>query len=368
MRGQWRGAPGLAGAVVLAILWPGIAAAQEVIQISTEPPACAVVLDEAVRLGHIDDPGTVGPESQITQVASGDFLVADWENGAQIMVYGPDGRYRESIDRQGEGPGEFSDPGLGKLRPAPGGGVLIMDLGTQRITHLSADWSFVGTTQIRGLFPLNFVPDTPGPGFVVGGWGRTDDGQFAAVAEHLDADGVVRETIAKVPTDRGMNNFFFAPMAVDDEGRVWRSLPIKYAVEVWDAASPESSLRLEGRPDWFTPGPPAEGYPEEAPSPSVILGLRHRDGLLWIVTLVADDGWREAVANPVVGVDTDLNRAMDTVVEVVDPVTGALVARSVLDDLLFLTGDGGYLFAVRDAGLVSKAALFTARLEGEDCP
>lgn len=356
----------VAGAV---ILWPWGASAQELIQISTELPACTVVLDEAVRLGDIGDPGTVGPAAQITRVPSGDFLVAHFDNGAQMLVYGPDGRYRESIDRRGEGPGEFSDPGLGKLRPAPGGGALILDPGTRRITHLSADWKLLGTTQIRAMFPLNFVPLGSGRGFAVAGWGAgAGDGRLAAVAEHLDAEGAVRETIAKVPTDRGMINQFFASMAVDDEGRVWRSLPTEYAVEAWDPASPGPSLRLEGRPDWFTPGPPAEGHPQEAPSPSVIQGLRHRDGLLWIATSVADDRWREAVDNPVRGVPIDANRHSDTVVEVVDPATGALLARSVLDDWLWWSGDGEYLYAARDEGLVSKAALFTARLEGEDCP
>ncbi len=84
--------------------------------------------------------------------------------------------------------------------------------------------------------------------------------------------------------------------------------------------------------------------------------------------MVADDGWREAVANPVPLVPINANRYGDTVVEVVDPATGALLARSVLDDWLWWTGDGEYLYAARDEGLVSKAALFTARLEGEGCP
>ncbi len=354
--------------VASAILWPCSVSAQDVIQISTEPPACAVVLDEAVRLGDIDDPGTVGPAGQITQLASGDFLVAHWDNGARIMVYGADGRYRESIGRRGEGPGEFSDPGIGKLRPAPGGGAFILDPGTRRITHLAADWSLLGTTQIGAIFPLDFVPLASGRGFVVGGWGRAEDGRFGAVAEHLDAEGAVRETIAVVPTDRELINHFFAPAAVDDEGRVWRSLPVEYAVEAWDPAAPDRFLRLEGQPEWFRPWPPADGYPLEAPPFSVIQGLRHRDGLLWLATSVADDGWREAVANPVQGVPIDGNRRRDTVVEVVDPATGELVARSVLDDWLWWTGDGGYLYAARDEGLVSKAALFTVRLEGEDCP
>jgi hypothetical protein len=352
-----------------AILWPCIVSAQDVIQISAEPPACAVVLDEAIGLGDLDDPGTVGPVSQITQITSGDFLVAHLDNGARIMVYDPDGRYRESIDRRGEGPGEFSDPGIGKLRPAPGGGVLILDPGTRRITHLSAAWSLLETTQVGAMFPLNFVPLGSERGFVVGGWGGADDGRFAAVAEHLDAEGAVRQTLAQVPTDRGLINHFFAPTAVDDEGRVWRSLPVEYAVEAWDPAAPDRFLRLEGRPEWFRPWPPPDGDPLEVPPFSMIHGLRHRDGLLWIATSVADDdGWREAVANPVPGVPIDGNRRRDTVVEVVDPATGALVARSVLDDWLWWTGDGGYLYAARDEGLVSKAALFTVRLEGEDCP
>ena len=344
-----------------------MAAAQEVVPISSGPPACEVVLEEVLSLGALDDPGTIAFPATITRVESGDFVVATPHNGAEIMVYDDRGRYRESFGRSGEGPGEFREPGLGVLRPLPGGGVLVLDQLGRRITRLSATWEFVSLTSLGGRYVTNTMPLASGEGYVLAGWGRTEDSEHAEVTEVIDPDGNPLETIAVVPVDDGMRNMFFFPLATDAQGRLWRALPTEYAVEAWDPANPGSMLRLEGRPDWFTPGPPAEGYPVEAPAPSVINGLRHADGFLWIATMVADDQWKEAVADPVPFQPLEPRKMADGVIEVIDVDTGRLVARTVHDDMLMWTGDKSLLYAMRQDGLVPRAVLFAASLAGEAC-
>ena len=346
---------------------PALAGAQQVVPISTDLPECTVRLDEALRLGSIDDPGTVGLPSWITRLESGDFVLATAENDAEMMVYDADGRYRESFGRSGEGPGEFVAPGMGRLRPSPGGGVLILDPMTRRITSLSAGLELQESTQIGDMMGMNFLPATSRSGFIVGGW-ATAGGSPGGVTRAIDTEGATLAETGGVSLERWLTQFFFFPMTIDAEGRVWRARPTEYVVEAWDPEDSATLIRLEGSPDWFTPGPPQPGYPLAAPGPSIIQGLEYHEGLLWIATLVADSEWAQlAGARPEDG-PLDGNKLMDTVIEVVDPDTGSLVARAVHDEFLWRTGDGAFLYGLRQDGLVPQAVLYSPSFEGEECP
>ncbi len=295
-------------------------------------------------------------------------MLASLENGAEMLVYDSQGRYRESFGRSGDGPGEFVEPGFGVLRPLPGGGVLVLDRFSRRITRLSATGEFVSLTDLGGGYVTNLIPLASGAAYVLAGWGHTEESERAEITQVIDLDGNMVEMIAIVPTDDAMRSFFFSPLATDEEGRVWRALPTEYAVEAWDPLDPNVVVRLEGRPAWFTPGPPPEGYPLEAPAPSVINGLRYESGLLWIATMVADDQWRDAVADRVPLVPLDPRKMVDGVVEVIDVDTGRLVARTVHDEMLWWTGDKSLLYTIRDDGLVPRAVLFAPSLAGDACP
>ena len=342
--------------------------AQEVVPISTDHPQCTVILEEVLSLGEIDDPGTIGLPTWITRLGSGDFVLATPDNGAEMMVYDAEGRFRESFGRSGEGPGEFVDPGMGRLRPSPDGGVMILDPMTRRITSLSATRELLGATQIGDMMGMNFLPAASGSGFIVGGWGGSADGTPGGVTRMIDAEGVTLAETDAVPRERWLQQFFYFPMTTDAEGRVWRARPTEYVVEAWDPEDSAALIRLEGSPDWFTPGPPQPGYPLEAPGPSVIQGLEYDEGLLWIATSVADSEWAQLSGWSVDDGALDGNKIMDTVIEVVDPATGALVARAVHDEFLLRTGDGAFLYGLRRDGLVPQAVLYSPSLEGEECP
>ncbi|WP_423924483.1 hypothetical protein [Candidatus Palauibacter sp.] len=333
-------------------------------------PSRGMALTQArrARLGEIDDPGTIGLPSWITRLGSGDFVLATPENGAEMLVYDAEGRYRESFGRSGEGPGEFVAPGMGRLRPSPDGGVLILDPMTRRITSLSATRELLGATQIGDMMGMNFLPATSGSGFIVGGWGGSADGTPGGVTRMIDAEGVTLADVGDLPHERWLQQFFFFPMTTDGEGRVWRARPNEYVVEAWDPEDSAVDIRLEGSPDWFTPGPPQPGYPLEAPGPSVIGSLAYDEGLLWIATWVADSEWAEVAGARWEDGALDGNKLMDTVLEVIDPRTGALVARTVHDEFLWRTGDGAFLYALRQDGLVPRAVLYSPSFEGEECP
>ena len=77
----------LAGASLLAM--PGVpatASAQELMSISTDPPDCAVGLREVLRLGELEDTGTIGVRPEITRTRDGEFVVASPENRGELLV------------------------------------------------------------------------------------------------------------------------------------------------------------------------------------------------------------------------------------------------------------------------------------------
>ena len=345
--------------------------AQSVIRITSVGTECSIILKETLSLGALDDPATI-TIPQVTRTSAGEFVIADMLNAEQMLLYDKEGHYRDSFGRRGEGPGEFLAPGGGALRPSKEDGIMVLDPATRRITVLSATQELVSSVDLGAIRGRNFLPlPSDSSGYVVAGWGRSEEGGFAAVTQVVDADGAVLQRFSVVPVDEGMRNMFPFPLASDDRRRIWYAMPTEYAVEGWDPRNPDDRLRLEGRPAWFTPGPPQQGYPAEAPAPSVIDGLKIVGELLWIITKVADDRWPEAVAaNPQPYVPLDPRLLFDSVVEVVNISTGTLVARAVHDEHLAWTGDGSLLYSTRDHGLFSEVMLFSTSFDGEeeDCP
>ena len=343
----------------------GAATAQEIVAISTNSLQCAVQLTDVVTLGSMDEPGTIGLPSTITQLESGDFVLASAPNGAEMLVYDAEGRYRASFGRDGDGPGEFRAPGMGILRPTADGGLRVLDPVARRITNLSGGWDFSESTEIGDMMGMNFL--TSGSDLIVGGWSGVG-GSASGVTRVIEPSGLTRAEVSLASAAQWLVQFFFFPMTVDSEGIVWRARPTEYAIEAWDPEESAIHFRLEGSPLWFTPGPPQPGYPLEAPSPSIIQSLEFHQGLLWIGTSVADSEWSQVKNSSLQDGNLDANSLIDTVLEVVDPQTGALVARAVHPEVLWWTGDGAFLFSVRHDNLVSRAILYFPSLTGPDCP
>ena len=354
----------LAGASLLAM--PGVpatASAQELMSISTDPPDCAVGLREVLRLGELEDTGTIGVRPEITRTRDGEFVVASPENRGELLVYDAEGRFRRTLGAAGDGPGEYRLPG--RIRLGPDGSLLILDIRNRRITRVSAGGEVLQTVEIRTLQVLDFVALDGDARFFVSGFG-VGDGGLSVVTEVVDGEGTTLARLGSVSAEPWTANFFRGPVGLDGGGRLWSARPGGYAFEAWEAdGDREPVLRLTGEAGWFDPGPPQPGAPITAPTPSVVMSLRFAQGLLWIATWVADENWQEnADLDPA---EIRLNRVLDTVLEVVDPASGELVARSRHEEALRITGDEGLVFGVREDDVVPRAVLYAPSLEGPDC-
>ena len=99
----------------------------------------------------------------------------------------------------------------------------------------------------------------------------------------------------------------------------WSAAADRYQVELWTVEG-QLQRRLVGERDWFDPPP------HDAPPTTTLMNVWESDGLLWVLFHVRDPqapGFdpRENM-DPFVSTD----RAMDTVIEVIDPTDGSLVA------------------------------------------
>lgn len=338
--------------------------AQSLIPMVEGPGACAVELREVLRLGTPGDPGTIGSRPEITRTSAGEYIVASVENRGQLLVFDSRGVFLEAFGRNGDGPGEYRVPG--RIRPGAEGGFRILDLVNRRITQVSEDGEPVKTSEVRSLHGLDFVTLAGGERHAVSGFGQVDDA-LSATTEIVGSDGVRLASLGAVPVASWVVNFFRAPVALDGQGRVWTTRAGEYGFEAWDPEGGSEPLtRLVGDPRWFDPGPPQPGAPMTAPAPSIVISLRADRGLLWAGTWVADED-REANAAAAPS-PLDLDRILDTILDVIDPASGRIIARSRRDEALRGTGDDQLLFGVREEAGIARAVIFEPTLAGAGCP
>ncbi|MDE2663952.1 MAG: 6-bladed beta-propeller [Gemmatimonadota bacterium] len=352
------------GILVVCAGVPRPAAAQALLPIADRAGDCTVRLREVLRLGDPGDPGTIGSRPEITRTAAGEYIVASVENRGQLLVFDSDGAFLETLGGNGDGPGEYRVPG--RMRPGSDGSLRILDLVNRRITLLSADGGWIETTDIRSLHGLDFAVIDRGERYAVSGFGQVDD-VLGATTEIVDRGGVRSASLGATPVESWVVNFFRAPVAVDGEGSVWTTRAGEYGFEAWDPEGGSGPrARLAGDPEWFDPGPPQPGAPVSAPAPSIVISLRFDRGLLWAGTWVADEN-REASSGAAPS-PLELDRLLDTVLDVIDPASGALIARIQRDEALRGTGDDALLFGVREDGGIARAVIFEPALAGPACP
>lgn len=123
-----------------------------------DPPTWTLGSDPLVGVGVLEGE----PEYQLFRVQDalrlddGRVLVLN-AGSHQVRVYAPDGSYLDAWGGEGEGPGEFRNPG--SLVSWPGDSVAVWDGGNQRLTVFATDGALVRS------FPLPAIEGVGLPGF-----------------------------------------------------------------------------------------------------------------------------------------------------------------------------------------------------------
>ena len=112
-----------------------------VIDGSASCPDCEIEFRPIALLGGEDDPGSVwgraaGDGCMVAQLSTGEFLLGGVAGGGDIFVYDVEGRFRRTMSRQGQGPGEVQ--GVVRIWVGPGDTLFVADDGNNRLQVLTS--------------------------------------------------------------------------------------------------------------------------------------------------------------------------------------------------------------------------------------
>jgi hypothetical protein len=323
---------------------------------------------EDLRLGSADGGGAdvFAFPAALEADAAGRLYVLDAQ-AAQVRVFGPDGTHVRSLGRQGQGPGELSQP-IG-FALAPDGAVWVVDPPNRRYTV----WDSTGA--LRESVPrqneLAMVPwpgrfDRQGRLWDVGPGGgragaaptllRRDGGAAAATAIPLPAVSPQQFTTANGPVSSTVPVPFSPRLewALDSDGRVWSGVTGSYRLVQWQPGG--DTLRIVERA--AAPVPVSDAERDSVPAQlkwftdqggKVDLSRVPRNKPAFASVSTDDRGW--VWVRPSVPAGTS-----GTPLDVFDP-EGRYHGRVTLPILVMeglpivVRGDGIYTVTVSDAGV-----------------
>lgn len=305
---------------------------------------CGIRLTRSLSIGEADGDAALHESPSVALAPDGRLWVVSPFREQVIRVFERDGSFYGTFGRRGEGPGEFSAIfALVGTRD----GVTIIDTGNHRVSTITQQFDVVYEARLRGetfavaqadaqrLVVNSVIPTRAQAGLPLHLLG--DDGT------HLKSFGGGSDAFR--PDSPGTERRVLAPAREDG---VWSAHSTQYVLTRW---SPDGRAldRIRRQRDWFTPHLGDYVPNPETPPPAYVSAVREDDdGLLWVASVVPDNNWAEGLRSSVgrsgrtlYGVD-ELNRYFDTIVEVIDPAAGTVMATSERVDqaLLGFLADG----------------------------
>ena len=298
--------------------------------------ACRIELEQVVVFGDSTGPGMLREQSTITTDQRGRFYVTS-NFDPTITVFDGSGRFLRRIGRRGQGPGEF--PSVPKILFGLGDTLYTLTYSTRRMTVFSPEYEVVRTETLSSSFTTGVrLPDGR---FLLSG-----DPRSAATIGYplhlIDNSGAHVRSFGSTTGaqdlfgSRGMIRRFATPLGP----HIWTARLDEYVLEQWDMDG-RKLAHLTRQAPWF---PPKERRPPNATNGTHRAPLEMRAiaedkaGLLWTLSLVPDREWRPRTLPPMPGApnatytpDSLRHKLHDSVLEVVDPARGVVLATRTLD-------------------------------------
>lgn len=157
----------------------------------------ALSLSETMRVSE-GDGFYLGEIYDVAVRSDGRIYVADGRAG-HVKVFGPEGTLRDSIGRQGGGPGEFERAPI-QVTLARGDSLYVLDAAAREVSVFGPSHAFARQFSVSGGVPTRlFVPEgRSGFGASALAFGGSQSGR-RTVVWRLDATGGVRDTIVAAP-------------------------------------------------------------------------------------------------------------------------------------------------------------------------
>ena len=295
-----------------------------------DPGIGTIEFARVVAFGDVEGPGYIGLPAQVVRRHNGDWVATDQINQAEIKVFSADGEWIRAIGRSGEGPGEFV--WALDLYVEADDGLRVFDPALQRITDFDSSLEVRGTITLKTPpMGLTFLPE----GLLVGMAQLNGPDQIGLPLHFLGSDGGLIRSFGADPPIREWDNPHKAARRAAPSGSraVWSAHLTEYELERWTVEGVRTHW-LVGNVPWFEPHDRVGMDPDQSRPPNPGIYRIHVDqrGLVWLGIRVPDPNWRDGLVR-VPGqaggtrlVSTDDNLAYDTVLEVIDPARGVVVA------------------------------------------
>jgi hypothetical protein len=269
---------------------------------------------ERVRIARIGDregPGVLPEWTGVLVDTRGNFLAF---RAAEVVRFDSGGRFDRSFGRPGKGNGEFSSIDAAVLMF--GDTLHVLEPTTQRETIVSPELELVRVTPFPSI-QLNRAAAGPEGSMVITGFGMP----FTRTNQPLQTIHIVRNgsIVRSFGGDTGAPGNTVRVLTHAREGRFWTARLTRNMLELWDTSG--AQLRtIERKASWFPRWSRVGGDPN--PRPPMIYAVQEDSaGRLWMIVNVVDtlpSERRKELAR--------LDDRYDTIVEVLDPLTGKLLA------------------------------------------
>lgn len=302
-----------------------IAEAQRVLTVPSTPACegCGIGLQRVVTLGRSGGPSLMRG-SKVAVDTRGHFVVAPTYNPGEIVMYSPAGVPIRSFGRSGQGPGEFER--IQKIWVGPGDTVHVFE--ANRHTVLAPGLASLVRVEMLPVNPqyLAFLND----GRMVA-QGMVEDARGIGQPLQLMGSGgeVTKSFGGEAPWNPREIYLTLRAIAPASSNRLWSALIPAYRIELWNSdGSRERTLVRDA--DWFRPWNTRDlRQPMEAlERPRLSSIAEDARGRLWVNVSVADENY-EVLHGPEIsekGQDPDV--MFDTILEVLDPRSGRVIAHA----------------------------------------
>ncbi len=323
----------------------GVSAQQHLV-VDNSKISCRECRIELVRLATFADREEAGHFSHammVTVDGRGLFHTVDAiVSPGQIRVFDNKANLIRTVGRDGAGPGEFRH----HFPPffALGDTAFVADLTLRRMTRLSPAGEYIDSHSLPGL-PKQII-GLPGGGYLVNGrigtpsavgWPLHHVNRHGVVLKSFGADVAVLDPMMPAGSNR------VAAFARPDE--IWAALINRYVIERWTLQG-KKTLIIERRAEWFQPWQRYDGPQTVVRPPATVHAVWEDDSQnLWVAISVADANWRRTDFQNKPGDMIAIPRSSkhdiyDTIIEVIDPRAGVLVATQRLPLHLQSMGNG----------------------------
>lgn len=347
---------------------PGVAAGQRQASLAaanaavrpTEVPdapacvRCRIAARIVTRLSEEEGPGDL-PDFPRSVVRFTDGRIVVPVVSEQPFVFDSLGAYLGRVGQIGTGPGEFRRARFAAV--GPGDTLLVYDAPTGQVSVFDSRLRFIKRIpSARNVQQFEVLSD----GTLLGvGMVRAAD--RIGLLYHLSSaasDSVRSIGLPALRVTPQMPFEAFRQVGRAAAGGFWSANEFYvYRLERW---SPDGRLLqvLEPRSSWFHQYPvvrregPGHVTPEVAPKAEIIAVWTDTLGRVWVAARTADPRWREGLGKPTVAEGgqqysvKDSELIWDTVVEVIDPVRGRVLARATLPWVVHGAVGGNQLFSI----------------------